>query len=145
MGFKLSQVAGVVSTIDAAAQTIGTYTGDAIDMSKFDRVLFILDVGTMLSSATLDLTIGASTTSGGVYADLSGKAITQLTAAGSDWYKQAIIEVTTMDVKAAGKRWIKPTLIALGSTSDAAVIGVGYRPRYGPITDNDLSSVDEVV
>ena len=135
----------IVGTIDPDAYTANTYLTDAIDMSKFDRVLFIVAVGDLTTNNTTDFSVHASATSGGSYGLLAGSAITQLTEAGSDSDKQVLVEVKAIDVLAAGKQFVKGVLVTATAAADAAVIALGFDPQYGPASMYDLASVDEVI
>ena len=76
-----SEVAAVVATIDPDAYTAATTVSDYADMGKFERVMFILQVGTMATNATLDAVVKQATDSSGTGAKnlTTSKAITQLT------------------------------------------------------------------
>lgn len=132
----------VVDVIDPDANAAGTITGAAVDMSKYERVTFYVMAGTLGSSATLDFKVQAATTSGGSYADVTGAAITQLTDAGTDSDKQAILEVKA-DHIGEGNRFIKGLLITAVATSDSGMIAIGSFARNNP--PSDIASVDEVV
>ncbi|RMG90728.1 MAG: hypothetical protein D6706_18990, partial [Chloroflexi bacterium] len=75
---------------------------------------------------------------------LTGKSITQLTQAGTDSNKQVLVEVRA-DELSAGYTHLRGRLIIGTAASDAAVIALGGDARYGPASDYDLASVDEIV
>lgn len=136
-------VVGVIDP-DAYTQSATTYKTGIIDMSLHRRVLFIVMVGTMASTSTVDFDVYADTAANGAtMAKLTGKAITQLTEAGTDSDKQALVEVTAEEVFAAGKRYIRGELLVSTAASDAAVIALASHSRYQPGTD--ATSVDEIV
>lgn len=146
MSTRLSEEIGVVATIDPDAYTAAAYTTDVIDMANLDRVLFIVMAGTLGSSGTLDFLVKGDTASGGSFdTTITGKSITQLTQAGTDDDKQALVEVTGDEVIAQGFRYLRGTMTVGTATSDAGVVVIGSRRRYQPMTDHDLASVDEVV
>jgi hypothetical protein len=97
--------------------------------------------GDLGASATLDLKAQDSATSGGTYADISGKAITQLTQAGTDSNKQAILNLRSDELN-SGARYVKFAMTVATATSDAGLIVLGF-PRYS--TEADLAAVDEIV
>jgi hypothetical protein len=138
---KFSDEWAIVATIDPDAGTAGTYLSDEIDMSKYTQLAAIVMAGTLGASATIDATFQSAPTAGGTYADISGKAITQLTKAGSDDGKQAVVSLRGDE---GGDRYVKLELVVGTATSDCGAIVLG-RVRYGPATDYDLSTVDEVV
>lgn len=142
---KLSEKLAVVSVIDPDAYGTGAVTGDWVDMRIFNRCMFIFTAGDLGASATVDGKIQEATDSSGTGAqDITGKAITQLTKAGTDDNKQAIIEVDAGDLS-AGFTHVAPVLTVGAAACDAGVIGLAGVPRYHPASDDDLASVDEIV
>lgn len=143
---RMSEKILVVGAIDPDAydDSATTVKTDIIDMSLHRRVLFIVMVGTMAATATVDFDVYADTAANGAtMAKLTGKKITQLTQAGTDDDKQALVEVTAEEVFAAGKRYIRGELLVGTDAVDAAVIALAMHSRYQPGTD--LASVDEIV
>lgn len=138
----------VVATVDPDAYGTGEQNSDVIDMKYWRRVIFIVMAGTLGSSATLDVVIEGDTDSGmaTALADITGKTITQLTEAGTDSDKQAIIEVTAEEVAAQGLRYIRAECTLGAATSDYGLIALG-EPAHGSldVRAQDLSTVDELV
>ena len=135
----------IIGVIDPDAYTAsGSYDKltDAIDMSLWGRVAFVVTAGDIEDTGTVDFKVTECATSGGSYTDLSGKAITQLTTADDD--KQAVIEVSADEV-GSGMRYLKGALKTATAASDAAVVALGLDAREEPASDNDLASVDEIV
>ena len=143
---RLSEQLAVVACIDPDAYTTGAATSDEIDMRYHDRVVFIVMAGTLGSSATLDFKLQGCATSGGSFSDISGKSITQLTQAGTDADKQAIVEITGAEAYAAGPyRYIQGVMTVGAATSDAGAIALADCTRRVPASELDLTSVDEIV
>ena len=143
---RLSEALALVACIDPDAYTTGASNSDSIDMSKHARVMFIVMAGVLGSSATLDFAVWGDTASGGSYATaITGKSITQLTEAGTDADKQAIVEVTGEEVKAQGLRYIRGVMTVGVATSDCGVVALADHSRYAPASELDLASVDEIV
>lgn len=149
MSFGLiSDQLAVVSVIDPDAYATGTQTGDAIDMAYHRRIACIVLLGTVTGSGTVDCLLTSSATSGGTYTQISGKSITQLTGAGSDDDKQAIINLKAEEMT-AGHRYVKVSLRVAAAASDVATVTVADKPRFtsasGTSHSYDLASVDEIV
>ena len=143
-----SEVAAVVATIDPDAYTAATTVSDYADMGKFERVMFILQVGTMATNATLDAVVKQATDSSGTGAKnlTTSKAITQLTQAGSDSDKQVIINVLAEDLDMDNNfDHVALSVTGAAAASDYGVVALGFNPKNGPASDNDLASVDEIV
>jgi hypothetical protein len=144
---RLDQAVAVVDCIDPDAYTTGDYTGDIIDMQDFEQVMFVVMAGALGTNATVNFQVYQGNTSAlGTPVVITGAAITQLTEAGTDSDKQAVVVVKQADLnEASGYRWIRGTLTIGTATSDAGVLTLGAYPQYGPASDYDLASVDEIV
>jgi hypothetical protein len=142
-----SELGAIVGVIDPDAYTNSTYTTDYIDAMEFEQFLCIIMVGTMEASSTVDAKIIEYTSTGGAgNQDISGKAITQLTQAGTDSDKQAIINLRREDLDIDdGHRYFKLSVTIGAAASDLSAIVIGLGPRNAPASDNDLSTVDEIV
>lgn len=142
---RLSEQLAVVATIDPDEYSAGATNTDIIDMRYHRRVIFVVMVGTLGTNATVDFKVqeGAASDMSDA-ADLSGKAITQLTQAGTDADKQAIVEVAAEEMT-SGDRYLRGTLTVATAACDAGVIAVADCARYLPASDYDLASVDEIV
>jgi hypothetical protein len=142
---RADQAVAVVACTDPDAYTTADITDDIIDMANFEQVMFVVMAGTLGSSATVDFQVYQSTASNmGSPVVITNAAITQLTEAGTDSDKQAIVVVKQADLT-AGYRYIRGTLTVGTATSDAGMLALGFYPTFGPATDYDLTSVDEVV
>lgn len=145
---QASEVAAVVGSIDPDAYTAATYTSDWVDASTFQQFMAIIEAGALGASATLDAKIQQATDSSGTSAkDVTGKSITQLTQASpDDSDKQAIINLRPeeLDLDNSFTHFAVSMTIAT-ATSDASALILGLNPRQGLASDNDLSSVAEVV
>ena len=144
---RADQVVAVVATVDPDAYATGAQNSDTIDMQDFEQVKFVVMAGTLGSSATIDFKATQGNSSAmGSEKDITGKAITQLTDAGTDSDKQASVVVNQSDLDVAGGfRWIRGVMTVGTATSDAGVVALGLYPTYGPASDYDLASVDEIV
>jgi len=143
----LAHVAGILGAIDADAYAANTYTTDWISASNFQTFMAVVMAGDLGSGATLNAKIEQATNgSGAGVKDLTGAAITQLTQAGSDSNKQAIISFGAGDLDVAnGFTHFRLSMTIATATSDAGALVIGSDPRFGPASDYDAASVDEVV
>jgi hypothetical protein len=120
---------------------------DVVDMSKWGQALGIALLGDM-AAETIDFKCYTCASDGSGAVQL--KAATQLAAhATNNDNKQVAINVRAEEVISASnqtKQYIKFGLVTGGATGGAAcVVALGLKPRFGPGTDDDLSSVVEVV
>lgn len=148
MSSKAYETIGVVSCIDPDAYATGATTGDWVDIREWpDGLLAIVMAGTLGSSATLDCQLNQATDSNGTGTKIiTGQSITQLTDAGTDSDKQALIFVRPADLDTANAfYWVAPVMTVGTATSDAGVVVLGVGPRNTPASEYDLASVDEIV
>lgn len=142
-----SEIAGVVGAIDPDVTVASTVTSGWINVATFQSYMAIIMAGTLGASATLDAKLEQASDSSGTGAkDISGKAITQLTQAGTDSDKQAIINVRGEDLDLDNDfNHFRLSVTVATATSDLGAIVVGMNPRSGAVADNDASTVDEIV
>lgn len=144
---KPSDRVAIVGVIDPDVTTASTVTTGWIDMAKFGAIMAIVMAGTLGSSATLDAKLEQASDSSGTGAkDITGKAITQLTQAGTDSDKQAIINCFQQDLDIAnGFTHVRLSLTVGTATSDAGAIVLGFDPVKGQANLSDAATVDEIV
>ena len=142
-----SEQCAVVATIDPASKGAGTHDSDWVDMSLFGSAQAVLLLGAMTAGSTVDAKIQQATDSGGTgVKDVTGKALTQLTQAGTDDNKQAVINFGGDDLDVAnGFRFARLRVTVATAASLAGGVILGHEPRYAPASDNDLASVDEII
>ena len=142
-----SDVAAVLGAIDPDAYAAGTYTTGWIDMKTFGSVLAIVMAGDLGAGATLDAKIEQATSAAGAgVKDVAAKAITQLTKAGTDDNKQALINLSAEDLDIAnGFTHVRLSMTVGTAASDAGAVVLGFDARYQPASDSDAATVDEIV
>ena len=144
---KPSDRVAVVGNIDPDAYSASTVTTGWIDMSKFLAIMAIVQAGTLGSSATLDAKMEQATSAAGAGAkDITGKEITQLTQAGTDSDKQAVINLfaNELDIN-NGFTHVRLSMTIGAATSDAGAIVLGFDPVKDVASANNAESVDEIV
>lgn len=124
----------------------GTDTTGSIDMSKCHRAIFIMSLGDMVSSSTVDMKLQESADDS-TWTDVSGgsgNSITQLTEAGSDDNKVVTLEIRG-DQLGTGKRYVRAHVTVGTAASELSVIALGMDPVYHPGSDHNNAAVDEQV
>ena len=114
-------------------------------MQDKEAIQALISVGTMAATSTLDAKIEQATDSSGTGAkDITGKAITQLTAAGTDSDKQAVINVFDSELDIVNEfDHVRLSMTVAVAASDAGAVILSQAPVYYP--DTAISSLDEVV
>lgn len=137
----------VVGIVDPDLNTAGDHSTGWISAADFHRYMAVIAAGALGASATLDAKIEQATDAAGADAkDVDGKAITQMTAAGGDSDKQAIINLAPTELDIANNfSHFRVTLTIATASSDSGVVVIGHGPRYAPASERDLASVAEIV
>ena len=142
-----SEKVAIGGVIDPDVTVASTVVSDYMDMGKFEQAMAIVMAGTLGASATLDAKLVQATDSSGTGSkDITGKAITQLTQAGTDSDKQAIINCRAEELDLDNSfDHVALSMTVAAATSDISGILLGLNARNNPASDNDLASVDEIV
>ncbi len=136
-----SESTAVIGIINPADRVGTTTNGSGIDLAKFHKAMFILQVGN--TDAIVDFKLQQSASSSSGFTDISGKAITAFAV--TDDNKQAVIDLEGSEL-ALGKRYVRAVLTAgAGTACVVAVIALGFSPRFSPVHDDDLASVAQIV
>lgn len=138
-----SDRATVVATIDPSSQAAGTLTSDWVSMNDFQSIEAIVIGGTLGASATVDAVLQQATDSSGTGAKAfsPAKAITQMTKAGSDDNKQAVLNCYASELDVANGFTHVALKITVGTAASlTAGIILGHDAKYQPATA--LASVD---
>lgn len=143
---KPSQRVALVGAIDPQSAN-AVKTSGWIDATKFFNYLAIVSVGALGASATVDAKLEQATASDGTGAkDVTGRAITQLTKAGTDDSKQAEINLKQEDLDFAnGFKFFRLSITPATAASLISGTVLGLDPRYGVASDSDAATVDEIV
>jgi len=132
---------------DPDAYSASTVTTGWIAMKDFGALMAVVMAGTLGSSATLDAKFEQASDGSGTGAkDITGAAITQLTQAGTDSDKQAVINLRRDDLDMANDfTHVRLSMTVGTAASDAGAVVLAVDPNYAPASDNDASTVDEIV
>lgn len=142
---KPSEHLSVLKTIDAISDTTTANSGWA-DMKNFHAMLALIDVGVITATGTVDAKLQQATTSGGAGAkDITGKAITQLLAAGGN-NKQILINVKAADLDTEnGFEFVQLSITSAVAASVHFGALLGCFPRFEDAAAFNQAGVVQVV
>jgi len=137
----------IVAAINPVSQAAGAVSTGWISMQNWRSVMAIVQAGVLGAAATLDAKLEQATSAAGAGAkDIAGKAVTQLTQAGTDSNKQAIINLRQVELDfAGGYSHVRLTLTVGTQASLVSAVLLGLDARYNPASDSDAATVDEIV
>jgi hypothetical protein len=133
---KPSEALALVATIDPVSQAAATVSTGWIDQSAYLAMLAVISVGVFGASATVDAKLQQATDSSGTGAkDITGKAITQLLAAGGN-NRQALINMKEADLDTEGGfRYVRLSVtVGTAATLIQAAL-YGALPHYLPVSN----------
>ena len=149
MGERMAERVALVSKTDPRG-ILGsaTYSGDVIDASLYDSLMFVMSIGKMTSSGKVTMTVykGTGSSAATITTSITSAELTCTGAAGTfETDQQVIVDV---DVSKEGAyRYYKGTVVAGGTTTGGSYLDVavfGSRARYHPGSDDDLASVKSI-
>jgi hypothetical protein len=141
-----SERAAVVGVIDPDAYAAGTYTTGYIPLKNFRRFMAVITAGDFVATGVLNAKLIAYTDGAGTgAADITGAAITALTQAGTDDNKQAVINLNTDALAGSAYTHFRLSMTLTTAGADAGAVVLGFDPLYGPGSDSDATTVDEIV
>jgi hypothetical protein len=143
MTSKPSERAAVVAVISPGAQTAGAKNSGWVDLTLFTRLMAVVSTGTMGASATLDAKWQQADDSSGTNATDVGTSLTQILKASGD-NKQAVMNFVP-SVSYTSKPYARLVMTVGTATSDAGAVVLGFDPRHLPASDNDATSVVQIV
>lgn len=143
---KPSQRVAIVGVVNPQSAS-SVQTSGWIDATKFHKYQASILAGALGASATVDAKLQQASDSSGTGAkDVTGKSITQLTKAGTDDNKQVVIDLKQEDLDFAnGFKFFRLSITPATAACLIAGIVQGLDPRYGAASDNDATTVDEIV
>lgn len=142
-GIERAALAGV---INPQSLSPGSASSGWVSLAAFERATALLSVGAITANGTVDAKLEQATDSGGTgVKDITGKAITQLTDAGTDDNKQVAIEVTAAELDVANEfTHVRLTVTTATAAALVAAVVLGFDARYNPL-DGDVTTLDEIV
>lgn len=139
---KPSDRAVLAAVINPQSATTAKSTG-WVHMGVHGAIVADLLVGALATNATVDAKLEQATSDGGTPKDVTGKAIVQLTEAGTDANKQVRINCFSEDLDVAnGYDWVRLTVTPAVAAALIAAAVYTMDARYTPV---DAATVDEVV
>lgn len=137
-----SEKIAVVGALNPVSVSTVQYTG-AIDMSKFHQVLGISMVG-VVGDGAIKLEVFPCNAAGNARGTAL-KTATYTESSGDNENKQLVMGLRAEELlgQATYTRYVQFALTCAG-TGMGAIIALGVDAKYGPASDDDLSSVKEI-
>lgn len=140
-----TEVAAVVGAIDPDAYGTGAQASNIVALKNFRRFMAVVQAGDIASTGTIDAKLVGYTSAGGAgAADIAGATITQLTQAGGDSNKQAIINLNTDSLAGTAFTHFGLTVTMGTAGADMGAVIMGFDAPYGPASDSDAATVDSI-
>lgn len=140
---RYTEVEELGGVLHPANRAIGTYNTAWTTMSNFQRLIAVLDAGTIAAAGTVDMLLQQATDATGTGAKaIAGKAITQLTQAGADSNDVCAIELRTEELDVDNQfEYVRAQLIVAGNTAYTCVHVWKHVAGYPPVSVTPLTEV----
>lgn len=128
---KLSEHISVLATVDAVSQAPGAVSTGWVSIKNHFGMLALIDVGVFGAVATVDAKLQQAQDAVGTNVkDITGKAITQLIAAGGN-NRQALINAKVADLDTEGAfSFVRLTVTVGTAATQINATLIGAYPRY---------------
>lgn len=146
MSNLMSERMALVAALDPVAIPTGIVTTGWIDMAKTPNLLAVIMAGALGAGGTIDAKLQQASSAAGAGAkDIAGKAITQLTQAGTNKSnKQVQINLRGEELdRNGGFSFVRLSMTVAVATSVAGAVVLGAGARFGPSAN--AASVIETV
>jgi len=142
-----SHKTAILGVVNADNYAVGTVTTAWVDMSLVYGAMGILNVGDIAATGTVDAKLEQATDAAGTGAkDITGKAIAQLTQAGGDSNKQALINLRQEELDTNNSFTHARLSISVGAAAaDLSGLVTGHSPINGPADQHNAATVAEVI
>jgi hypothetical protein len=146
MNIKPSEAVALLGIIAPSSQAAGAAVSGWISIAQFQKVLALIQTGTFGASATVDAKLQQAQDASGTGAkDITGKAITQLLAAGGNNVQVEInLDAQELDTNNAYDYVQLSITVGTAATGTAGVL-LGFGPRLAPASDFNAASVSQIV
>lgn len=142
---KISEAQAVLANIAPISQGVGTAVSGWVSIKNAQMILAIISVGVFGASATVDAKFQQATSAAGAGAkDVTGKAITQLLAAGGN-NRLAEINVRPQDLDTNGGFSFVQLSVTVGTAATLISAEVLASTRYLPASDLNSAAVAQIV
>jgi hypothetical protein len=139
---NLTEGLAVLGQLAPANQSTSAKAIGPFNTKYFRRVIFDINLGVLGSSATIDFKVQAAATSGGTYTDVTGTAITQITAGATNFVR---VEVRAETLGGASQGpFIKGVLTPGTAASQASVVAYGVA-GYSPASDYNVVTPTQTI
>ena len=147
MNVKGSEQVGMLAAINPASQGVGSAVSGWVQVSQFQKLLALVQVGVFGASATVDANLQQATNASGANAKVigSGRAITQMLAAGGNNVQAEInLDAQELDVN-NGFDYVQLTITVGTAATLVAGAVFGFNPRLAVASDFNNASVAQIV
>lgn len=137
MSERASEMAAILGTLDPTSSAAsGTFTFEDIDASKYDSVVFVVQTGSACSSGTNTMTIT------GYEGTSTGSVTTSITSSSHalEANAQYVLDIDMADLSGPNYRYVTAKAVT-NDVADVSGVALGFKPRYHPASDGDLTSV----
>lgn len=133
----LNEIMQPLAKIDPASYTTAQSTG-WVAAEGHMRYAALIQVGAIASTGTFNAKLEAATSAAGAgAADITGKAITQLSDTGDN--QLLMIDLSADEI--SGYSHIRLTLTPATAATIVGAVLVGYSPRYAPVSQTNYGQV----
>ena len=140
---KFTELNEILAGLYPANKIPAAYNSAWASYASHQRGVYLVRVGVMAATATLDFKLQQATDSSGTGAkDISGKSITQLTQAGGDGSETCVVELRTAELDVdGGFDYVRGVLTVGTANVYCELIPIKFVAAYPPVSTSALAEV----
>ena len=140
---RFTEQVAFLDKLDPDSYVANEYNTGFNSLQRYHRAAIVLIVGDMVQGSTLDMDIEQAQDTGGEgIKPITGKSMTQLTAAGGDSNTIVVVEIRTEELDVDGAFDCINAEVTVGNAAvEFALLLLGLEPRYPPVPTTALEEV----
>ncbi len=139
----------ILDQLSPVSQSAATVTGAACDTLYFNRMIFIIQMGVMSASSTVDAKLQSNpVASGGTWTDISGSSITQVTQAvnGNNNTIKLGLNCEAVGQNSPAGRYVRLRIVVGTAATLLSYLAIGFVGRWKPENKfNEIAAVLQTV
>jgi hypothetical protein len=139
---QLGQALGQVDQIFPSNAAAGTYNSVGVDMSRFHRAMWVIEIGAVSSGGTVNITLQTSPNANfNVVHNLTTNTnFAQVTAAGANTVVTVELQADSVTNQNAGDRYGRVSVVIGTAAVNFSVTGFGAESNHKPVASQDVNT-----
>jgi hypothetical protein len=144
---QLGQALGQVDQIFPSNAAAGTYNSVGVDMSRFHRALWVIELGAFTSGGTVNITLQTAANSNfnaGVHNLTVNTNFAQVTSGGANTVVTVELQADSVTNQNPGDRYGRVSVVIGTAAVNFSVTGFGAESNHKPVQSLDVNTTEYI-